>query len=372
MTRPVSAQPRVESVDVWQVAFPLDRPFRSGIHDIAHIFNVVVELHAEGSTGVGYSFAFYRADSDSVLALTLELAKSMLGQHPHEVRSHWARMWSRLNFIGHAGPPVMALSTVDTALWDLSASVAGLPLHSLLGASAQPWPAYASGGSLGLTIEELVAEALESQQAGYQAFKCRVGSADLATDMERIGAVRDALGRNHGLMVDANQAWNRVQAVRACRALSEYDLGWVEEPLDADDVTGLAELRSTVNVPLAAGETAYGIRGIAHLLAADAVDIIQPDLMRCGGITPYLSVVSLAAAHRVTVMPHLYTETNAHLLGLSSPGGMIEYLPGWFDHLFGPPRIEQGLLAQATSPGLGLRFDRQHTRVAILGSTRIE
>ena len=370
VAKALAASSRIESVEVSQIAWPLQRPFRSGIHDISHIFNVVVELESNGSTGVGYSFAFYRADSDAVLALTLELANSVLGGQPCDVRSHWARMWSRLNFIGHEGPPVMALASVDTALWDLHARTAGLPLHALLGANRQSSPVYASGGSLALTIDELVDEALSSKRAGYSAFKCRVGSADLASDVQRIGAVRHALGDSHGLMVDANQAWSRIQARRACDALSDLDLGWIEEPIDAEDIAGLAELRAAVDVPIAAGETAYGLRGIGQLLRQEAVDIIQPDLMRCGGITPMLSAVSLAAAHQTAVMPHLYTETSAHLMGLLSPGAMIEYLPGWFDHLFGPPPIDHGFLEPRDSPGLGLDLDKERLEAVTITSTR--
>jgi len=365
------SQSRVDGIRVSHIAFPLRRPFRSGIHNIEHIFNVVVEFESDGRVGVGYSFAFRRADSDAVLALVLDLAAPLLGESPREVQTHWARMWARLNFIGHEGPPVMALAAIDTALWDLHARLVGLPLYSLLGTRAESWPAYASGGSLDLDVEALIAEALQAQRSGYSGYKCRVGSADLASDVDRIGAVRDAVGAGYPIMVDANQAWTRIAAARACRALAPFDLGWVEEPLDADDITGLADLRTAVDVPIAAGETAYGLRGIGLLLSADAVDVIQPDLMRCGGITPLLAAINLATAHKKSVMPHLYTETNAHLMGVVPKGGMIEHLPGWFDHLYGPPGIEQGALHPLNSPGLGVRLDREKLEPLTVSAIRL-
>jgi L-alanine-DL-glutamate epimerase-like enolase superfamily enzyme len=160
-------------------------------------------------------------------------------------------------------------------------------------------------------------------------------------------------------MVDANQAWTRGDALRVCAALEPYRLAWIEEPLSADDIEGLAQLRSRVGTPIAAGETGYGWRGMQQLLQAGAVDILQPDLMRCGGITPFLNVAAIAEASSVTVMPHLYAETVGNLLGLFPEGATIEYFEGWFDHLFGPPPIETGLLAPAPEPGLGLLLSKR-------------
>jgi L-talarate/galactarate dehydratase len=160
-------------------------------------------------------------------------------------------------------------------------------------------------------------------------------------------------------MVDANQAWSRNTALRGCAALEQYRLAWIEEPLSADDIEGLAELRSRVGTPIASGETGYGWRGMLELMQAGAVDILQPDLMRCGGVTPFLNVAALAEAHSVTVIPHLYAETAGQFLGLFPAGGMIEYFEGWFDHLFGPPPIDAGLLAPPAKPGLGLRLSER-------------
>jgi L-alanine-DL-glutamate epimerase-like enolase superfamily enzyme len=344
---------------------PLERPFRSGIHNIEAIHNVVVELSdgpldeggaspGETQTGIGYTFAFNPADTAAVFALAVDLAKAVVGQPVSEVRAHWSRAWSRINFIGHAGPPVMALAAVDMALWDLHARLAGMPLHGLLGAPAGRWPVYASGGSLALSLDELRGEAERYRARGYRGYKFRVGQADHARDEERVAAVREQVGPEFALMVDANQAWTRSRALRACAALEPYGLAWIEEPLSADDIEGLAELRSRIGAPIAAGETGYGWRGMLELLRAGAVDILQPDLMRCGGITPFLNVAALAEAFPVTVMPHLYAETVPGLLGLFPGGAMIEYFEGWFDHLFGPPPIGAGLLAPAAEPGLGL------------------
>lgn len=349
----------VEGVTLTEVARPLERHFRSGIHQIDHVFNVVAEVESQGATGSGYSFAFHRADADAVFALAKDLAPSLIGRPVHEVRAHWSHMWQHVNFIGHQGASVMAVAALDVALWDVRARVAGLPMHALLGAGPGPWPVYASGGSLDLDVDALVAEAKGAQDAGYAGYKCRVGSRDLAVDLDRVTAVRDTVGEGFALMVDANQAWSRIEALRACEALSPLGLRWVEEPLDADDVAGLVELRGRVTVPIAAGETAYGVAGLHRLLSGGAVDVVQPDVMRCGGITPMLDVIALALAHRVDVMPHLYVEANVQLLGLLPAGAMLEYLPGWFEHLYGGADIRDGRSVAPESPGIGVELDRR-------------
>jgi L-alanine-DL-glutamate epimerase-like enolase superfamily enzyme len=363
----VNTARKVSFAQVRRIVCPLDRPFRSGIHNIEAIHNVVVELSdgphgsspEETRTGIGYTFAFNQADTAAVFALAVDLAKAVVGQPVGEVRAHWSRAWSRINFIGHAGASVMALAAVDMALWDLHARLAGMPLHSLLGAPAGRWPVYASGGSLALSVDELRGEAERYRAQGYRGYKFRVGQADCGRDEERVAAVREQVGPEFTLMVDANQAWTRASALRACAALEPYRLAWIEEPLSADDFEGMAELRSRVGTPIAAGETGYGWRGMLDLLRAGAVDILQPDLMRCGGVTPFLSVASLAEAFSVTVMPHLFAETVGELLGLFPAGAMIEYFEGWFDHLFGPQLIGAGLLAPAAEVGLGLSLSER-------------
>lgn len=348
----------VTSARISTVVRLLERPFRSGIHNIESIHNVVVELRGGEHVGIGYTFAFNQADAAAVFALAADLAAAVLGQPPSEVRAHWSAAWSRINFIGHEGPPVMALAAIDMALWDLHAQLADMPLHALLGTPAGRWPVYASGGSLRLPTAELAAEAAGFQAVGYRGYKFRVGSPDWTDDVRRVAAVREAVGPGFPLMVDVNQAWSRTAALRACEALAPYKLGWIEEPLDAEDLTGLAALRRQITTPIAAGETVYGWRGSLNLLRKGAIDILQPDLMRCGGITPFLTVAELAKAHAVTVVPHLYAELAPQLLGLFPADSMIEYLRGWFDHLFGPLPVSQGLLGPSSAPGLGVTLDR--------------
>ena len=348
-----STRSLVTSARISKVVFPLERPFASGSHHITHIRNVVVELSSGEVAGSGFTFAFKPAHADATYALAVALADEVVGREVRDVRTVWGDLWRGLNFVGQEGPPVMALAAVDLAMWDLHARVAGLPLHSLLGTATASWSVYCSGGSLGLTTDELVAEALTARDSGFAAYKFRVGKTSVEEDDSRVSAVRDAVGEAFELMVDANQGWSRRDARTACRRLERHRLGWIEEPLVADDVEGLAQLRHQIDIPIAAGETVYGVAGLHELIRADAVDFLQPDLMRCGGLTPFLDVSALASAHRVAVMPHLYSDHSSQVMGLLTPGAMIEYLPGWFDHLYGPPLIHRGGLRPSDEDGTG-------------------
>jgi L-alanine-DL-glutamate epimerase-like enolase superfamily enzyme len=191
-----------------------------------------------------------------------------------------------------------------------------------------------------------------------------VGGGTLAEDVERVAALRDALGPDFPLMIDANQGWDRATAKRAVAALAPYDLGWLEEPLDAADLEGLAALRALGKIPIAAGETAYGAGEIRPLLEADAVDLLQPDLMRCGGVTGMLAVGALADLHRVPLSPHLFAETASHLMAALPTATEVECFPGWFDHLFGPLAVADGVVQPATGGGIGVELDQRLTASA--------
>lgn len=353
----MAAAPRAERIAVRHLTADLERPFRSGIHRVTTMNNIVVEVESEGRRGYGYTFGFAAHEARAVFELVAGLAEPLVGAELDRVREHWIDLWARTNFIGHGGAGTMALATIDTAFWDARARVHDLSLAGLLGGGASPRPAYASGGSLDLTIPELVAEGEARRAQGYDGFKIRVGGGPLADDVERVAALRDALGSGFPLMIDANQGWDRATAKRAVAAFEPSGLGWLEEPLDAADVEGLVALRRLGKLPIAAGETAYGTNEIRVLLEAGAVDLLQPDLMRCGGVTGMLAVGFLADLHRVPVSPHLFAETAPHLMAALPTATEVECFPGWFDHLFGSPAVADGLVEPAAGGGIGVELD---------------
>jgi L-alanine-DL-glutamate epimerase-like enolase superfamily enzyme len=345
----------VERVVVRRLERPVAPPLVSGIHKIAMVAMNVVEVTSAGRAGLGYTYAFSRREAESVTPLLLHLGEPLVGR-ALDPRATTAEAWRRINFIGRGGPPVMALSALDVACWDLHAQLLGIPLHAALGAPRSEHEVYVAAGSLALGPEELAAEARELLAAGYAGYKLRVGGPDLDRDVERVRAVAAAIDPGAKLMVDANQAWTRAEAGAFAGRLEDLELTFFEEPIDAEDLEGLAALTASAPMPIAAGESNYGPRRFADLLAGGCLDVLQPDLMRCGGISGYLEILAAAAAAGLPVHPHLFTEIAPHLPSGDGPGPqLIEHLPGWFDDVFaGAPRPDRGRLSPGDAPGLGL------------------
>lgn len=347
----------VEDAEIIVTSIALPERITSGIHAIESIECVLVVLHADGRTGCGYAFCFSAQEAASIEAIAHDLVDDVRGQPVHLVRRTYDALWRKTNFIGHAGPPLMALSAFDMAGWDLTARLADQPLYRMLGAARDEVRVYSAAGWLSLDVDELCAQAVAVKEAGFPAYKMRAGNPDWRADVARIKAVREAIGREMLLMVDVNQAWDVPTAIKAGRALEESELSWLEEPVDVHDIRGCARVAAAIDVPVAGGETVWGPYGLLELLRHDAVSILQPDLMRCGGITGFVTVANAADLLGVSVVSHLYTPISAHLMATVPRSDLVEYIPGWFDDLFAnAPAIEQGRIVLDDSPGTGVTF----------------
>lgn len=351
----LTAEPRIDAITVRQLAMPIDPPIRSGIHFIGSVETVIAEVEADGERGLGYAFCFSPHEARAIRELAIELADVIKEGPPRGVKAHWHAMWQHINFIGREGPAVMALSALDTALWDLLARAARLPLYKLLGASRQETPAYAAGGWLSWPIEQVIDEALAFKSAGYRAYKMRIGGPDWREDVRRVYAVREAIGTEMALMADVNQAWSVADVLRAGRELEGAELGWIEEPVEAQDHAGTARVAAELETPVAAGETLWCRRGFQPLFDAGGVDVVQLDLMRCGGIGEFIAIATEAETRRLPVASHMFTPISAHLMASLSNAYMVEHLPGWFDPLFDEqPLLRDGRVRPSDEPGLGL------------------
>jgi L-alanine-DL-glutamate epimerase-like enolase superfamily enzyme len=349
----------IEGVTVRRVSRVVHPPLVSGIHNIAAIELNVVEIRAAGHASLGYTYAFSVREAEAVTPLVLHIAETLLGRELASPDVHQAAMWRRINFIGRAGPPVMALSALDVALWDLHARSLGLPLHVVLGRPRIEQRVYAAGGSRAMDVDELVAEALRLQALGYAGYKLRIGSEDWREDVRRVAAVRSAVGPEPALMADVNQAWDADTATRAAAELAPLALAWLEEPVDSEDFAAMAAVRERAPMPIAAGESLYGAQGFARMIEAGAVDVLQPDLMRCGGISGYLQIAAMGESAGLQVAPHLFCEIVAHLASPSGAATLVEHLPGWFDGLFAGAALPRaGVISPTGAPGLGLALSQ--------------
>jgi L-alanine-DL-glutamate epimerase-like enolase superfamily enzyme len=308
---------------------------------------------ADGLTGLGFSYTT-RAGCRAQFAHAEEIADELLGVDPSDIgRIHDRLLWADAS-VGRSGVATQAISSIDTALWDLKTKRADLPLAKLLGGHRDSVRTYnTSGGYLQAPVEEVKEKASASLAAGMGGIKMKVGQPDLREDVRRVSAVREHLG-DTPLMVDANQQWDRTNALRAGRALEELDLVWIEEPLDAHDAEGHARLTTALDTPIAAGEMLTGVAELVRLIDRRGVTYLQPDVPRVGGITPYLRVVALADHAGLQVAPHFVMEIHVHLAAAYPRESWVEHIE-WLSPLFNERlKIEGGRMHVPDLPGLGL------------------
>jgi len=281
-----------------------------------------------------------------------------------EPEAVWDRLAKRGDWVGPGGLLHTALAPLDIAVWDAAGKTLGQPLYKLLGGSRDRLPTYASDGLwVSLSLEELAAAARQHVAHGFRAVKLRIGKEPSPErEAQRVRAVRDAVGPDVRIMVDAVESWSLIQARQTGRALQDAGIAWLEDPVHHQDVAGLAELRRELGVPIAAGEHLYDLDAFRRLLDARGVDVMILDLARVAGITPWRKIAALAQAHRVPVCGHVVPEIQLHLLCAVPNGHMVEYVPRSAGILATVPTPEHGEMAPLSAPGLGLVLNEEAVR----------
>ena len=315
---------------------------------------------SDGASGQGFSWAVQAGARAIHAMVTDDCGPAAIGG-PVAPAAAWDRMWWRLRESG-GGVTTLAMAAIDIGLWDRQARVAGLSLTDLIGRQRDATAVYGSGVNKHLSLDELTDQARRWVEAGHTAVKIKVGLPSLDADIERVAAVRQVIGPARRLMIDANQLWDLPTARRAARAMSAFDIFWLEEPLPSEDVQAYARLRSAIDIPLAAGESLYTEAQFRDALLAGAVDFLQPNVCRVGGITPFLRIARLARLFGIPVMPHLLPDISGQLALCLPLAAMVEDIDqGSFAALgaLAAPSgvmITDGELRAHTPPGHGLRF----------------
>ncbi|KAA9152089.1 mandelate racemase/muconate lactonizing enzyme family protein [Amycolatopsis acidicola] len=357
---------RITGVRLSSVTLPLATPVSDAkvltgrqkpMTEVAMLF---AEITTEaGLEGVGFSYS-KRAGGPGQFAHAREIAPDLIGEDPSDI----ARIWDKLVWagasVGRSGLSVQAIAAFDIALWDLKAKRAGLPLAKLLGAHRDSVRCYnTSGGFLHSPIDEVLDRASEAIASGIGGIKIKVGHPDHATDLARVTAVREKIGDTVPLMVDANQQWDRATARRMCRAFEPLNLVWIEEPLDAYDFHGHAQLATTFDTPIATGEMLTSAAEHTQLIHTGGADIVQPDAPRVGGITPFLKVLALADSKNLHLAPHFAMEIHIHLAAAYPREPWVEHFE-WLDPLFNEHlEIKDGRMHLSSRPGLGVTISEQ-------------
>ncbi|MEZ4713549.1 MAG: mandelate racemase/muconate lactonizing enzyme family protein [Caldilineaceae bacterium] len=253
----------------------------------------------------------------------------LIGQDPLYIEKLWDDMFWAIRGVGRKGLAFSALSAVDIALWDLKAKYFETPLYKLLGPYRDSVPVYGSGGWTNFSTDELVAEQMSYVERGMKAVKMKVakdfGQSE-REDVVRLAAVREAVGDDVEIFIDANNGYYAKQAIYMARKFEPYDVGWFEEPVLADDIEGLVAVAKAIDLPVATGEHEYTKYGFKDLLARGGADIAQPDVGRVGGITEWMKVAHLAHAFNLPVAPHAYQLFHLHLCCAIPNLRIVEYL----------------------------------------------
>ena len=282
----------------------------------------------DGSGGTCYSYTIGTGCSSILGLLHDHLIPRLLGQDPDGIEAIWRDLLFHTHATHVGAITSLALAAIDTALWDRRALQAKLPLWRLAGGAQADIPVYCTEGSwLQLSTTQLVDGALAARAAGFAGAKLKIGRPGAAEDAARLAAVRLALGLEFELMVDANQAFRLSEAMRRAQALDGLGLAWIEEPLPADDVRGHRELCRHARQPVAVGESLYSIGQFAEYLRQDACHVVQVDVARIGGITPWLKVAHLAESHDISVCPHFLMELHVSLACAVPNAAWLEYIP---------------------------------------------
>ena len=355
----VDLQPKVKRTDAIQAFTSQETPF-------------VRLTDADGAVGIGYSYTIGTGGRSVMALLADHLLPRLIGRDADEIE----RIWRDLKFHVHALQPgavtALALCAIDTALWDLRCRRAGLPLHRLAGGAKPRIPVYSTeGGWLHIEPQALIDDALAVRERGFQGCKVKVGRPHLSEDVARLEAVRNAMGKGFEIFTDANQAFSPDEAIRRARSMEPLDIGWFEEPLPSDDVMGHIRLCQSTSLPIAVGESIYTIRHFGEYMARGACSVVQVDVARIGGITPWLKVAHTAEAMNLPVCPHFLMELHVSLCCAVPNSRWLEYIPQLDDLTTEGMRLENGHGYPADTPGLGIAWDMARIdRVTVEGSSR--
>jgi L-alanine-DL-glutamate epimerase-like enolase superfamily enzyme len=313
---------------------------------------------ADGAVGTGYSYTIGTGGSAVCKLLDDHLAPLLIGREAEAIELIWRDLFYRVHATTVGALTSIALAAIDTALWDLRARRLGLPLYRLAGGAKAAIELYSTeGGWLHMEQSALIEEALAAKALGFGGTKIKVGRPHLAEDVARLEAVREQVGPGWDIMIDANQGFRLDEAIRRARHYEALDIAWFEEPIHADDVDAHRRLAASTSMPIAVGESMYSLSQFKDYMQAGACSIVQVDVGRIGGITPWLKVAHMAEAFNMPVCPHFLMELHVALCCAVPNSRWLEYIPQLDLVTSEPMQIENGKGVPSEAPGLGIAWD---------------
>jgi L-alanine-DL-glutamate epimerase-like enolase superfamily enzyme len=347
----------IKSLRVSAYTIPTETPEADGTHDWDSTTIVIVEVSGGGKEGLGYTYA----DSAAAALIRETLTKVVVGRDAMSVQSAWRAMLRSIRNLGRPGICAMAISAVDTALWDLKARILDLPLVTLLGQVRDALPVYGSGGFTNYSDEQLHDQFSGWAAQSIPAVKMKIGRS-AAADRKRVAVARAAIGEDVRLFVDANAGYSRKEALLQACAFERFNVTWFEEPVSSDDLEGLKFIRDRVpaGMEVAAGEYGYDLDYFRRMLDASSVDVLQADATRCSGFSGFLQAAILCDAHHIPLSSHCAPALHVHI-GCATPA--VRHAEYFYDHV----RIERMIFDGVREPINGaLRPDLTRSGVGLV------
>jgi len=338
---------------------PLKEPLGDSMHGIqTHVVLVTTEITvASGEKGLGYTYTGGPGGMAIWQMLESDFKPALLGRDADCIEAIWRDMYIKLHYVGRGGLIAFALACMDVALWDLKCLRAGLPLWKMIGGGSGQTKAYAGGVDLNFTVEHLLKSVQGYLDNGHKAVKIKVGKDNLWEDVERVAAVREYLGPDIVLMADANYKWTTSEAVAASNALAKFNLLWLEEPVDPDNIRGHRVLAEQGSTAIATGENFRNIYEFEHMFTYGHIDFPQPDVSNIGGITPFLKVAAMAAALQLNVSSHGMHELHVSVLsGLPNPAYLEIHSYPLDQYTTRPMVVTNGIAIPPDATGTGVVF----------------
>ncbi len=363
---------KVTDVRLESYRWPRRKPIRNGryVYPTAGLDVIKIETD-EGLTGLGLAGGVEQAVGIGREILD-HLKQYVIGQDPFDTERIWDEMWQP-KLVGRRGITTRVISGIDIALWDLKGRAAGQPVYKLLGGFADRIPVYIAGGYYeeGKTLEDLAEEMLTALATGATAVKMKIGGVPIKEDVERVRVVREAIGPDAKLMVDANCAYRYYEAIDIARKMEPYDIFWFEEPVNPDDYRGHKLITEATTIPIATGENEYTRYGFRDLIESRSAAILQPDALVMGGITEFMKVAAMAQSHDLPLASHGTQDVHIHLMTAIPNGLILEYYststdPLRSEMLVDNLQVEDGYVRPPDKPGLGIEPNEE-----VLGRYRV-
>ena len=347
---------KIKSYSVYSAKAKLAKPIADATHTLTEISFIVLRLQTRnGITGEAYMLSF-QYSAKAIAGAMKDVGEMVIGAEVNDTVKVFEKINAANEYFGQEGTNRWAQAAYNIAMWDAWCKILGQPIWKVLGSSRTEVPIYGSGGWISYSIEELIAEVTDYKSRGFKAVKIKVGKPDWKEDLERLRLVREAVGNEINIMMDANQGMTVPTAIQLARAARELQIHWFEEPIHHYDWQGYQLLRNQTGISLAMGEREYSTLPLRELISRNAIDIWQPDILRLGGVEAWRDSAALAGSFNIPVLPHYYKDYDIPLL-CTIPNGAGAESFDWIDPLIDHPmQIKNGLATPHNRPGWGFSF----------------